>query len=355
MGRTRMAVAVLAIVALVLAAGCGRRRRVRPRRRRQRRRRPTRRQMGYGGLRRANRWKPWHCESAYTAARSGLRPNRRSTRSRTGPTCRSRRFPGCCAGPAPVPPRPGRGSSTRSPISASRRQPARPLARRGPATPPTASCSPTCRVPTSPRSSSATKRWPPSSGRSVLILSTHGRRAAREMVLDLAARVDGIVVLGPHRRRRGHRRPRRQEPPGRADRPRRRRRRRLRQRRERGERRALVDHLSPGTATATRVPRRRQSSHRHLAALGRTPARPAGPRHRRRARPLRCAFHEDGGRVEPPRGADRGDRPRALVCANDEIALGAITAAEHSACESPTTSPSPAGTTSWRPATPGPA
>lgn len=33
-------------------------------------------------------------------------------------------------------------------------------------------------------------------GRSVLILSTHGRRAARERVLDLAARVDGLVVLG---------------------------------------------------------------------------------------------------------------------------------------------------------------
>ena len=30
----------------------------------------------------------------------------------------------------------------------------------------------------------------------MLILSTHGRQAAREMVLDLAARVDGMVVLG---------------------------------------------------------------------------------------------------------------------------------------------------------------
>jgi LacI family transcriptional regulator len=33
-------------------------------------------------------------------------------------------------------------------------------------------------------------------GRSVLILSTHGRRAAREMVLDLAGRVDGLVIFG---------------------------------------------------------------------------------------------------------------------------------------------------------------
>jgi LacI family transcriptional regulator len=32
--------------------------------------------------------------------------------------------------------------------------------------------------------------------RSVLILSTHGRRAAREMVLDLASRVDGMVIFG---------------------------------------------------------------------------------------------------------------------------------------------------------------
>jgi LacI family transcriptional regulator len=33
-------------------------------------------------------------------------------------------------------------------------------------------------------------------GRSVLILSTHGRDAAREMVMNLAGRVDGLVVLG---------------------------------------------------------------------------------------------------------------------------------------------------------------
>ena len=33
-------------------------------------------------------------------------------------------------------------------------------------------------------------------GRSVLILSTHGRQAARQMVMDLAARVDGLVILG---------------------------------------------------------------------------------------------------------------------------------------------------------------
>jgi LacI family transcriptional regulator len=33
-------------------------------------------------------------------------------------------------------------------------------------------------------------------GRSVLILSTHGRDAAREMVMELAGRVDGLVVLG---------------------------------------------------------------------------------------------------------------------------------------------------------------
>ena len=32
--------------------------------------------------------------------------------------------------------------------------------------------------------------------RSVLILSTHGRSAAREVMLDLAGRVDGMVVLG---------------------------------------------------------------------------------------------------------------------------------------------------------------
>src|SRR5688572_5148799 len=33
-------------------------------------------------------------------------------------------------------------------------------------------------------------------GRTVLILSTHGREAAAEMVVDLASRVDGMVILG---------------------------------------------------------------------------------------------------------------------------------------------------------------
>src|SRR6266508_6985119 len=32
-------------------------------------------------------------------------------------------------------------------------------------------------------------------GRSVLILSTHGRAAARDLVFDLAARVDGLVIF----------------------------------------------------------------------------------------------------------------------------------------------------------------
>jgi LacI family transcriptional regulator len=45
------------------------------------------------------------------------------------------------------------------------------------------------------------------------------------------------------------------------------------------------------------------------------------------AEPAACSFDEQGGRQAADRLL-RADRPRALVCANDEIALGAVVAAE---------------------------
>ncbi|HEX7188217.1 MAG TPA: LacI family DNA-binding transcriptional regulator [Actinomycetes bacterium] len=165
-------------------------------------------------------------------------------------------------------------------------------------------------------------------GRSVLILSTHGREAAREMVLDLAARVDGLVVLGrtvgddvladlAHRGL-----PlvlmARDAIPG-ADSV---------TTENEVSASALTHHLVSDhgydslaflgdAATSTDASARWQGFRQALHNAG-VPAPPA---------PTPCAFDEDGGRVAAARLL-RAARPRALMCANDEIALGAITAAE---------------------------
>ena len=55
--------------------------------------------------------------------------------------------------------------------------------------------------------------------RSVLILSTQGRRDGDALVTGLAARCDGMVVLGPHRRRRARAPADPPRHPGRAGRP----------------------------------------------------------------------------------------------------------------------------------------
>ncbi|MEO7980397.1 MAG: LacI family DNA-binding transcriptional regulator [Sporichthyaceae bacterium] len=164
-------------------------------------------------------------------------------------------------------------------------------------------------------------------GRSVLILSTHGREAARDMVLDLAGRVDALAVLG----------------------------------------RTVADDVLTDLAgrgvplvTLARNPLPDADSvttenERSAAALTRdlvghgydsfaflgdaatssdAYARWSGfLRALREARvpapgqPVACPFDEQAGHDTALRLLGRG-RPRALVCANDEIALGAVTAAE---------------------------
>jgi LacI family transcriptional regulator len=164
-------------------------------------------------------------------------------------------------------------------------------------------------------------------GRGVLILSTHGRQAAREMVLDLAARVDGMVVLG-----------RtvdddviaevlaRNVPVVVVARD-----------RVRGADSVNAENEHSAEALAAHLA---AHGHRSFAFLGDAEISPdafhrwSGLVRALRAhgvavpeRPVPCPFDEDGGR-EAASVLLRADPPDALVCANDEIALGAITAAE---------------------------
>jgi len=165
-------------------------------------------------------------------------------------------------------------------------------------------------------------------GRSVLILSTHGREAVRGRVLDLASRVDGLVIFG------------------------------------RTVRDDVVDEIVamgvpvvllarpavPGvdTISAENAGSARQlvghlldHGHRRLAFLGDPTSSPDAAarwdgvcaalteRRIRPRQPVPCAFGEEAGFRAAQRllGASRG-RPEALVCADDEIALGALLAAE---------------------------
>jgi len=165
--------------------------------------------------------------------------------------------------------------------------------------------------------------------RSVLILSTHGREAARERVLDLAARVDGLVVLGrtvgdtvlDDLSRRGvplvllARDPIAGIDAVNAENV--------------GSARALARHLVLDHGYAD------------LAFLGDVGSSPdvaqrfegfrdavhdAGVTAPPRVRP--CAFDERAGHDTATTLLAGPQRPRVLVCANDEIALGAVTAAE---------------------------
>jgi LacI family transcriptional regulator len=165
-------------------------------------------------------------------------------------------------------------------------------------------------------------------GRSVLILSTHGRLAAKDMVLDLAGRVDGLAVLGrtvdDHvledlvdrgmplvvLARHGV---------GRVD--------SVNAENEQSAR-ALARHLAAdhgyrdlaflGDATGSLDTQERWRGFcLGLAEAGIATA----------PRRVPCSFDETGGQAAA-RELLRDHAPRAIFCANDEIALGAIAAAE---------------------------
>jgi LacI family transcriptional regulator len=165
-------------------------------------------------------------------------------------------------------------------------------------------------------------------GRSVLILATHERPAAHDMVLDLASRVDGMVLLG---RTVGDDVVRDVAATGRrivllarpavagvdtiaAD--------------NSGGARALVDHLvGHGHRRFTFLGDEGSSpdTHDRWVALRET-LRAHGVR--APARPVRCPFDEEAGHAAATRVLSRATLPDVLVCANDEIALGALLAAE---------------------------
>ncbi len=173
-------------------------------------------------------------------------------------------------------------------------------------------------------------------GRSVLILTTHGRAAARAQVLDLASRVDGMVVavrtvddgVVAELSARGLplvllARPAPQTP-GPVD---------VIRTDNRAGAEALVAHLLThdrrrfaflgGPERSPDVAERWDGLVAGLRAAGVRPP----------AEPVRCALDERAGyaaarRLLLDRGAAGGPAPEVLVCANDEIALGAVLAAE---------------------------
>lgn len=165
-------------------------------------------------------------------------------------------------------------------------------------------------------------------GRSVLILSTHGGEAAPAVVADLAARVDGIVVLGrtvnddvlldlankgiPLVVIARESVPYADSVNAEND----------------ASAQALTAHLAVDhgygsfeflgdVAGSCDVLERWRGFGRELARLSID-----GP-----GAPVRCALNEEGGRLAALELLSRKP-PRALVCANDEIALGATLAAE---------------------------
>jgi LacI family transcriptional regulator len=173
-------------------------------------------------------------------------------------------------------------------------------------------------------------------GRSVLILSTHGREAVRHKVLDLASRVDGLVIFG------------------------------------RTVRDEVVDEVVAmgvpvvllarppmsgvdGIVTENERTARALATHliehgcRRLVFVGDPSISPdaaarwegvsaalveAGIKPRR---PELCAFGTEAGQAATYGllARSRG-RPQALICANDEIALGAMIAADQLGLQVPT-------------------
>lgn len=167
-------------------------------------------------------------------------------------------------------------------------------------------------------------------GRSVLILSTHGRQEAAEMVIDLAGRVDGLVILGRTvddevvAKIAATRLPIV-----------------LLARPAIGE---IVRIAADNTDSATQLAAHLEAhGHRRLALIGDPAASPdvaerwdailraVGPEvGDQLTGPIRCGFDETSGHQTARRllAAEAAGRPDALVCANDELALGAMLAAE---------------------------
>jgi LacI family transcriptional regulator len=164
-------------------------------------------------------------------------------------------------------------------------------------------------------------------GQSVLILATHGRAASATQVLDLADRVDGIVLFGRTvgddvvsalERRRIPVVLLARPTAGSADSVR---------AESRSTARALTRHLF-------------EHGYRRIAFLGDPKGSPdAAERwrgftdaHRTDRRPtwrpaLACGFREGDGRAAATELLAGADRPDAIVCANDEIAMGVLVAA----------------------------
>ncbi|WP_222853782.1 LacI family DNA-binding transcriptional regulator [Fodinicola acaciae] len=171
-------------------------------------------------------------------------------------------------------------------------------------------------------------------GRSVLILSTHGRRDVPAMVRDLASRVDGMVILG------------------------------------RTVSDAVIGELIEGGLPVVLLARPRVNGADLVAAENTASAehltehlllhgysrlsfvgspqlspdvaerwlgfRRALDRHGVRAgKPVACELDEESGFAATERILRRRDRPRALVCGNDEVALGALLAAEANGVDVP--------------------
>lgn len=173
-------------------------------------------------------------------------------------------------------------------------------------------------------------------GQSVLILATHGREASSAQVLDLADRVDGIVLFGRTvddevvaelERRRVPVVLLARTSAGNADSVR---------AESRSSARALTAHLLEhgyervaflgdphGSPDAAERWLGFTDAHR---ALERRPWRPA----------VACSFREADGRGAAAELLAGIDRPEAIVCANDEIAMGVLEAARATRLNVPT-------------------
>lgn len=171
-------------------------------------------------------------------------------------------------------------------------------------------------------------------GRSVLILTTKGRESAERMVLDLAGRVDGMVIMGRTvddevvRRIAGTGLPvvlLARAPVDDVD---------IVTAENRRSARRLIEHLlSHGRRDPMFLGDPRESfdvASRYagfveaVTAAG-LPAPPAVP----------CAFDLDAGYAAGSRLLRSKSRPGAIVCANDEVALGVLTAARERGLDVP--------------------